>query len=67
MGLAWYMDWYEQETIDDLISKQPRIVIFNPDEGYWCNDFANELRKDYTQFSEDSNDDWMYKVWTRTN
>ena len=67
MGLAWYMDWYEQDTIDDLCIKKPRIVIFNPDEGFWCNAFKNELMKDYIQFSNDSNEDWQYKVWIRTN
>ena len=68
--LAWYMDWYEQDTIDDLNNNKPRIVVYNPDQEVWSykyytNAFCNELKKNYTQFSENPDDGWQYKVWIR--
>ena len=68
--LAWYMDWYEQDTIDDLNNNKPRIVVYNPDQEVWgyqyyTNAFCNELKKNYTQFSENPDDGWQYKVWIR--
>ena len=68
--LAWYMDWYEQDTIDDLNNNKPRIVVYNPDQEVWgykyyTNAFCNELKKNYTQFSENLDDGWQYKVWIR--
>lgn len=66
--LPWYMDWYEQDTIDDLKNKRPRIVVYNPEQlvwsyQYYTNDFFSELRKNYMQFSENSEEEWSYMVW----
>ena len=63
MGLAWYMDWFEQDAIDDMHNRNPRVVVFNPDEGYWCNSFRTELRKNYVQLSDYAEDEWKYCVW----
>ena len=68
--LAWYMDWYEQDSIDDLINKKPKIVVYNPDQTVWnyqyyTNAFCNELKRDYKQFSENPDDGWQYIVWIR--
>lgn len=69
--LPWYMDWYEQDTIDDLNINKPRLVVYNPDQETWkmkhySNAFWNELKKNYTQFSETPDDGWKYLVWIRT-
>ena len=68
--LPWYMDWYEQDTIDDLNNKMPDIVVYNPDQEIWekkhfANAFYIELTKNYTQFSEDPEAGWRYQVWKR--
>ncbi len=33
--LPWYMDWYEEWNIEDLISKQPNIVVWDPNQSCW--------------------------------
>lgn len=33
--LPWYMDWYEQDTIDDLRNNAPNIVVYNPEMEVW--------------------------------
>lgn len=68
--LAWYMDWYEQDTIDDLINNDPEIVIYAPDITVWeyqyySNAFRNELEKNYTQLSQETEDDWKSYIWIR--
>ena len=57
--LPWYMDWYEDWNIADLISKSPQIVVWNPSQTCWnrsdyamkLNDYINE---NYKRISEDS-------------
>ena len=68
--LAWYMDWYEQDTIDDLIEAKPGIVVYNPDITVWSNQyytnaFYKELKKNYTQISDIPEDDWKYLIWRK--
>ena len=70
--LAWYMDWYEQDTIDDLNTYKPRIVVYDPEQKVWgyqyyTNAFYKELKNNYAQFSENPEDDWKNKIWIRTN
>lgn len=33
--LPWYMDWYEDDTIVELIKNQPRFAIFNENAECW--------------------------------
>lgn len=68
--LAWYMDWYEQDAIDDLTDYKPKIVIFNPDQEVWghkyyTNDFWTKLKKRYFQLSENPQDGWEYMLWLK--
>ncbi|MCR5777950.1 MAG: hypothetical protein K6G84_11125 [Lachnospiraceae bacterium] len=70
--LAWYMDWYEQDTIDDLNLKNPRVVIYNPDQEVWSykyytDSFCKELKKNYSQISDNPDDGWKYRVWKRNS
>lgn len=45
--LPWFMDWYEEWAVQDLMEKQPEVVIWKPDLEIWgWNDFCHEL-KDY--------------------
>ena len=55
--LPWYMDWYEQSTIDDLNNKSPNILIYCPDMEVWgiknfCNNLNTEIQKEYTGIDE---------------
>lgn len=68
--LAWYMDWYERDTIDDLNNKKPKVVVYYPEQEVWgykyyTNDFYNKLKKNYKQVSQNPNDGWKYRVWIR--
>ena len=68
--LPWYMDWYEQDTIDDLNTNNPNIVVYNPDQEVWgykyySNAFSTELKKNYKQFSENPEEGWKYMVWMK--
>lgn len=69
--LPWYMDWYEQDTIDDLCGKKPKIAIYNEDilvwdrYQYYANDFLAELKASYTRLSDNPEDGWRYYVWVR--
>lgn len=62
--LPWYMDWYEQNAIEDLYSSSPNLVIYNPDKEMWGlyyfdTAFADALRENYTQLSDDSDIVWI--------
>ena len=70
--LPWYMDWYEKDNIDDLNREKPRLVLYFQDEQlgnfkYYTNAFLTELRKNYTQLSEDPQTDWAYELWIRND
>lgn len=44
--LPWYMDWYELDAIDDLISKKPKLVIYDEDLKAWeISGYDDYLRK----------------------
>lgn len=70
--LPWYMDWYEQDTIDDLESNQPNIVVYNEEQATWgytyyANAFVSALKENYTRLSDNPDDGWKYRIWTRDN
>lgn len=69
--LPWYMDWYEQDTIQDLINHQPNVVVYYEEQDVWsythyANAFTDKIKENYTQLSNNP-DDWRYKVWVRNN
>ncbi len=44
--LPWYMDWYELDTIEDLINKHPRLVVYDEDLKAWeISGYDDYLRK----------------------
>ncbi len=66
--LPWYMDWYEQDTINEIVEKRPRAVVFKEDRETWgytnyARGVAKELKKSYHRISDDPDDGWMYMVW----
>ena len=41
----WYMEWYQDECVEDLKMAEPHVVMYNPDEEVWsCKDFTPDLR-----------------------
>lgn len=58
--LPWYMDWYEEWEIEDLVNEQPRFAIWNPDMEIWgyshfCNEMDSYIKEHYSRISETSN------------
>ncbi len=68
--LPWYMDWYEQDTIDDLLYNMPKLVVFNENIQTWeyenyANAFLQELKANYVRISDNPDDGWQYYIWMR--
>ncbi|WP_455615421.1 hypothetical protein [Eisenbergiella sp.] len=68
--LPWYMDWYEQDAIEDLLSRMPRVAVFKVNmepsgNGYYANALLKTLSDKYMRFSDNPEDEWMYSVWIR--
>ena len=67
--LPWYMDWYEKDAIEDLLSYNPEVVVYNEDEGAWgythyAPAFVAELNEYYHRLS-DNNENAGYNIWVR--
>lgn len=67
--LPWYMDWYEDDNIEALIEKKPKVVVYNEDRTCWnfshyTVEFDMELKKLYTRLGS-SESDWKYSLWIR--
>lgn len=56
--LPWYMDWFEYDTVEDLVNYAPRIVVYQPqteEEGETiCPSLDAAIRERYERVSEDS-------------
>lgn len=68
--LPWYMDWYEQDTIDDLLMNMPKLVVYNENIKTWgyvnyANAFLQELKANYARISDNPDDGWLYYIWLR--
>lgn len=66
--IPWYMDWYEQDIIDDVLENKPRIVVFNEESDVWgrkhfAANFAKTLKQYYKRLSDNPADGWKYFVW----
>ena len=67
--LPWYMDWYEQDMIDDLLKYKPRFVLFNDDQDVWshynhfANGFLNMLQQHYTRTADKNSDAGKSHIW----
>ncbi len=56
----------------NTICSDARIVVYDPEQKVWgyqyyTNAFYKELKNNYAQFSENTEDDWKNKIWIRTN
>jgi hypothetical protein len=68
--LPWYMDWYEQDTVDDLLEHRPQYVLFNQDSDVWkrkyfANVFLKTLKQNYTQLADKPAGGWKYYIWKK--
>lgn len=68
--LPWYLDWYEQELIEDMQIYEPRIVLYNPDMEVWGETgfgyaFDKAIEENYIRFSYNPDDGWMYSFWLK--
>lgn len=65
--LPWYMDWYEQDTIDDLEKNKPNYVFFC--NGWGSEPYASSLMKklnqNYQKNSDKQDGAWGSCVWKR--
>ncbi len=67
--LPWYMDWYEQEDVDALVSDMPHIVVYDEDRITWNydhynNTFDDVLRSNYTRLGDEG---WSHSIWIRND
>ena len=70
--LPWYMDWYEQDTVDDLLEHRPQYVLFNQDSDVWkrkyfANVFLKTLKQNYTQLADKPAGGWRYYIWKKND
>ncbi|NLK73286.1 MAG: hypothetical protein GX285_09740, partial [Clostridiales bacterium] len=68
--LPWYVDWYEQQSIDELNKTMPKVVLYNEHSEVWgysdfSRDFAIALKQNYKRLSDDENSGWPYNYWIR--
>lgn len=73
--LPWYMDWYEQDEIDDLITHNPRIVLYDEERAVYgfaeyaytnyANDFFTALKDNYFYAYPELNAGWKKKIWAQ--
>ncbi len=55
--LPWYMDWYEQITVQELYHYRPNIVVYNPEQDTWgythyANVLETEIKNNYIKLSD---------------
>lgn len=65
--LPWYMDWYEQDDIEAMKEKRPRVVMYGEEGGVWGYTnysvaFAEEVKKYYVRAGEEG---WTTALWIR--
>ena len=66
------MDWYEQDTVDDLLEHRPQYVLFNQDSDVWkrkyfANVFLKTLKQNYTQLADKPAGGWRYYIWKKND
>lgn len=55
--LPWYMDWYEQITVEELHHYAPNIVVYNAEQDTWgythyANVLEMEIKKNYIKLPD---------------
>lgn len=69
--LPWYMNWFEQATIDDVDTTDPKVIVYNANRTVWTDYTAytpallSRIQENYVQFSANPDDGWEYYVWVR--
>ena len=58
--LPWYFDWFELDTINELINEKPKLVIYNEEVKAWNisgydDYFRKVLHENYNQFPNNIN------------
>lgn len=61
--LPWYMDWCENETVEDLLTNKPGLVIYDPEIIVWnrqhfFNTLDNVIKENYSQLRKET------LIWT---
>lgn len=63
--LPWYMDWYELETVDDLSTKKPRVVVYDENLKVWeisgYDDYLRKFLHENYQQTENNSKLWILK------
>ena len=63
--LPWYMDWYELETVDDLSTKKPRVVVYDENLKVWeisgYDDYLRKFLHENYQQIENNSKLWILK------
>lgn len=68
--MEWYMDRYEQDTIDDWLKYKPRYVVW----GAWGGGpnavayrFFQKINQSYTRITDAPGIGWGYYIWKRND
>lgn len=64
--LPWYMDWFEEDTLEDIDSKKPEVAVWSIDREVWgITQYGTEIdvyiRENYVKYLDDD------IVWVRKN
>ena len=68
--LPWYMDWYEQDNIDDLLIGEPKVAVYAENINTWGYTYymralLTTLQDNYSRISDNPDDGWKYKLWIK--
>lgn len=58
--LPWYMEWYEDDTINVVEQEKPELIVFDPEKEVWGyqhfhNDLTDVINNNYVRFKENEN------------
>lgn len=67
--LPWYMDWYEESAIMELLERSPGVVVYNIDRSVWgyehfSDAFDSTLQEHYIRLSNDDSS-WKSYIWLK--
>lgn len=55
--LPWYMEWYENDTVNVVEQDKPEIIVFDPEKEVWGyryfhDDLTNTINSNYVKFKD---------------
>lgn len=58
--LPWYMEWYEDDTINVVEQEKPELIVFDPEKEVWGyqhfhNDLTDVINNNYVRLKENEN------------